>query len=467
MVSAATPALRGEPMNVLGFDGVLTESGWLEPAWLTLDERGCLLAITTEKPQQVDEQVRGYAIPGFHNAHSHAFQYGMAGLAEHLSGAADDFWSWREAMYGLALTVDPEAVEAIAAMVYSEMLRHGYTAVAEFHYLHHAPDGTPYDNPAEMGERLVAAAQRTGIQLTLVPVFYQTGDFGKPASPRQRRFLSRSTEDWAKLIDASARAVAGVERARLGIGVHSLRAARGEDVIDVFHAAPSDAPRHLHIAEQRAEVDACLAHLGCRPVDWLLDHLDIGARDNLVHATHLSAGECSRLAASGAGTVLCPSTEGNLGDGFFPLRDYLDQGGSWAIGSDSQIGLSPMEELRWIDYGQRLRLERRNILCLEPGQDSGNLAFAQSLVGGRRATGGDAAAYFPLGAPFDAVVLDTAWPQFAACPPKRRLATLIYAADASALLGTLTAGRWVVKHGVHHRQDSLRRGYSAVKRSLA
>ena len=449
-------------MKVFAFEGVLTETGWLEPAWVTVDERGHLLTMTDQPPPQVDEIVPGFAIPGFQNAHSHAFQYAMAGLAEHLSGTADDFWSWRQAMYGLALHVDPDTLEAIAAMLYSEMLRHGYTAVAEFHYLHHDPNGKPYADPAEMGTRLVAAAKRTGIAITLIPIFYRLGNFGIEASPHQRRFLTRSRDAWDRLVAASARAISGYDRARLGIGVHSLRAADSDDLHAVWQAAPADAPRHLHIAEQRVEVEACLAHLGARPVAWLMDNLDLGPRDNLVHATHIDAGECAALAASGATAVLCPTTEGNLGDGFFPLRDYVGRNGSWAIGSDSHIGLNPMEELRWIDYGQRLQAEQRNVLCHEPGQDSGWLAYTQSLLGGRRALGQPDTHFFPLGAPFDAAILDASWPLFATHPPERRLATLIYAGDAGALLGTMTAAQWVVREGKHRFQSTLRHNFTAA-----
>jgi len=443
-------------------DGAWTDSGWIAPAHLRTDEAGRIISLTRGRPERPDEVVAGYALPGFRNAHSHAFQYAMAGLAEHLSRENDDFWSWRQAMYALALTIDPDQLEIIATMLYAEMVRHGYTAVAEFHYLHHDPAGNPYANPAEMGARLVAAAERAGIGITLVPVFYQTGDFTAPAGDDQRRFLFGSLDHWARHLEATAKVVVGAPHARMGGGLHSLRAARPEDVARVFEAVPAGAPRHIHIAEQQREVETCLAVHGLRPVEWLLEHVDVDARYNLVHATHMTPEETGDLAATGATVVLCPTTEGNLGDGFFPLRAFVAAEGSWAIGSDSHIGLSPLEELRWLDYGRRLSDEARNVLCREVGQDSGEAAFAAALSGGGLALGEPATPGFRPGTSFDAVILDSEWPLLAGRPTNRLLSTMIYAGDPSVLRGTIVNGQWVVREGRHREAESIGASYRAT-----
>ena len=448
------------------FDALWREDGWLENAYVVTDDEGKILEISANPPRHEVESVAGYAAPGFQNAHSHAFQYAMAGLAEHMLGDNDDFWSWRNAMYALALTVSPEDLAAIAAMLYTEMLRNGFTAVAEFHYLHHDPKGDRYANPATMAQALIQAARETGIQLTLIPIFYRTGDFAKPGFSEQRRFLSASLDDYFKLHEATRRAGLASERCATGVGVHSLRAGSPEEIVAIMGSFAPDSPRHIHIAEQQKEVDGCLAALGQRPVAWLLDHLPVDDRFHLVHATHINREEMVGIARSGATVVLCPSTEGNLGDGFFPLRDYRRESGSWAIGTDSHIGLSPMEELRWLDYGQRMRLEKRNSLCLQAGEDGGETAFRQSLIGGYRAMGLGEMRSFAPGSPFDAVVLDSRHPLLGSRPPERRLATWLYACDASAFLGVLCSGRWVIQAGRHHRLDSVSQNFRGAMRQL-
>ena len=467
-----------QPTRVLRCAALLTRQGWLEPAYVTVDAAGLVVAVAAAAPRAdagsppvTVEDLGGFVIPGFQNAHSHAFQYAMAGLAEHLpaGAAADDFWSWRDAMYRLALSLDPEAMEAVAGMLYAEMLRFGITSVAEFHYLHLDPAGKPYADAAEMGQRLMAAAATAGIELTLLPVFYQQGGFGQAASPLQRRFLSRSIDDYARLLTATRAAAAGVAAADVvvGIAVHSLRAVAPGDVIATLSArdAAFAGPAHIHVAEQRKEVDDCVAALGQRPVAWLLANTPVDERLHLVHATHMTDDEAVRLAATGAGVVLCPSTEGNLGDGFFPLAAYHAAGGRYAIGSDSHIGLSPLEELRWIDYGQRLRVERRNVLC-KPGEDSGALLIEQTWRAGRRAMGRPADAYFAPGSPFDAVVLDPTHPTLQGKPADRRLSAVVYAGDPGLYAGVLRRGRWVVKDQRHVRSAALRTAYGRALAGL-
>lgn len=443
-------------MKHFQFKGVLQESGWIETTNITVDEQGKIRKIAASEPSNAQvEHVNGYAIPGFINAHSHAFQYAMAGLAEQLQSADDDFWSWRETMYHLALAIDPTQLEAIAAMLYMEMLRHGYTAVAEFHYLHHDKDGQAYQEQAQMSNALMKAAHATGIKITLVPVYYQKSDFNTPARKEQRRFLSKSVTEYWHLVESCRQASRSYDHAKVGAGIHSLRAATAEDVATIFEQNPADTPLHLHIAEQEQEVRACEAMHGARPVSWLLKNMPVGRNCNLVHATHLTTQETVDLAQSGAVTVLCPSTEGNLGDGYFPLRAYLQAGGELAIGSDSQVGLSPIEELRWLDYGQRMGLRKRNVVCQQQGEDSGALLYRAALMGGRRAVGRERDAFFEVGAPLDALVLDANNPIIKAARPEKRLPTYLYSGDVTANLGTLSNGDWVVHQGRHPQYDEI------------
>ncbi|NVK85582.1 MAG: amidohydrolase family protein, partial [Cytophagia bacterium] len=285
-------------MKSYQFKGLLTENGWLENATVEVDENGLIKAISKDSEGEV---VNGYALPGFQNAHSHAFQYAMAGLAElhEGTGVPDDFWSWRSSMYDLALQVSPEQLEDIAAMLYSEMLRHGYTAVAEFHYVHHDKDGKAYSNLAELGERLVAAANKVGIHITLVPMFYQMGGFGMPAEDKQRRFISKTIDDYYRLLESSELATQASDRANIGLGIHSLRAVKPEDIITVCNDFNGDKPFHFHVSEQLKEIEDCLAFHSKRPVQWLLDNAEVNEHYHLVHATHLDDSEVAGITGSG------------------------------------------------------------------------------------------------------------------------------------------------------------------------
>ena len=428
------------------FSSLLLKDGWLSPAYVGVDERGTIQYLAQEPPMGpgvVVQAVQGVALPGFQNAHSHAFQYGMAGMAEqHAVGTRDDFWSWREAMYACAETFSPAQTERVATALYQHLLRNGYTSVVEFHYLHHDPAGQPYANLAEMGERLVAAARTAGIKITLVPVFYQKGDFGREPQPRQRRFISRKLDDYLKLLASSSQAVAHYERAQLGFGVHSLRAVEAADVLATFEQGPSDLPFHLHAAEQTLEVERCRAHVGARPVEWLREKLPLNDRFHLVHCTHMTPTETTRLARSGAHVVLCPGTEGNLGDGIFPLVGYAEAGGRWSIGTDSHISLNPLEDLRWLDYGQRLIHRRRNIFA-----DGASVLVEKTFFAGLKAAGRTATDYFALGQPLDAVVYDIDRPLLAQAGPQHLLSVIMYTADPSAILGTLVDGKWAYHQG--------------------
>lgn len=423
-------------MKSYRFKALLQNSGWLENAVVALDAAGKIVSVS--QASEANASFRGYALPAFQNAHSHAFQYAMAGLAENNAGD-DDFWSWREAMYGLALNLDPDEMKTIAAMLYAELVRNGYSNVAEFHYVHHDKNGRPYDNPAAMGEALIEAAGEAGIKITLIPIFYQKGGFGVEPSARQRRFISPTFDDYARLFEASAKVCERYAHANVAVGVHSLR---GVDAADIRRAATelsNDVPFHIHVAEQLKEVEDSLKFLGRRPVDWLLENIGLDARFHLVHATHLTGDETGKLARTGANVVLCPSTEGNLGDGIFPLREYQSAGGAWSLGTDSHIGLNPFEELRLLDYGQRLVSHKRNTF----GEKGGLFAIAQATAAGRKAMNNYETDFFAAGADFDACVIYSEETLLENAGLENLASTIVYTAGISQINETFIAGNLV------------------------
>lgn len=402
-----------------------------------------------------------FALPGMPNLHSHAFQRAMAGLAERRGPGDDSFWTWRETMYAFASRVGPDELQAIAAQLYVEMLKAGYTHVCEFHYLHNAPDGRPYADPAAMSRAIIEAARETGIGLTLLPVLYMTGGFdGRALSERQRRF-GLTVEAYLRLLDS----LAGLEspRLRIGIALHSLRAVP-EDAMHEVLAAPSarSCPIHIHIAEQIGEVQDCLALRKARPVQWLFDHAAVDARWCLVHATHLDTAEMRAIAKSGAVAGLCPTTEANLGDGLFPLAAYLDAHGALGIGSDSHISVSPVEELRWLEYGQRLVTRHRNIAAREPDASVGETLWAAALAGGRQAAGfaGDVA-------PTDVVVLDETSPLLVARDERSVIDSFLFAGNTPLVRDVLVGGDWVVRGFRHRDEDRIAARYRGVVERLA
>lgn len=399
-------------------------------------------------------------LPGLANLHSHAFQRAMAGLAERQGDPNDSFWTWRELMYRFAGRFDPDTLHAVACQLYAEMLEAGYTTACEFHYLHHQPDGRPYADPAAMSKALIAAARDTGIRLTLLPVLYMAGGFdGRALSERQRRF-GHALDDYLALLQ-SLRALRD-ESLEVGVALHSLRAVPPE-AMEALLAAISGEPMpiHIHVAEQLPEVEECLALRGARPVRWLLDHADVDARWTLVHATHLDDGEVRGIAASGATVAICPSTEANLGDGFFPLADYLAAGGQWGVGTDSHVSVSVVEELRWLEYGQRLRTHRRNV-AVSPAQPStGALLFSQAHAGGLRACGQPASSA-------DRIVLDGDAPALAAATPDDLLDRFVFAGNRPLVREVHVAGQACVREGRHRDAGAIAGRYRhAMVRLLA
>jgi len=454
-------------MKAYTFKGILVDTVFQGETTITVDEDGVITGIE-EGSKENAQSLNVYAIPGFQNAHSHAFQYAMAGLAEkHATGQTpDDFWSWREAMYQLALSISPGDLESIATMLYSEMLRHGYTNVAEFHYVHHDKNGQPFSNLSEMGERLIKAAKKVGIGITLVPIFYQKGGFGKPPVNGQKRFISEHLDDYLRLLEASTKSAELYDNANVGIGIHSMRGVEPEVIAEIAKNGLQDIPFHIHISEQLKEIDDSLAYLGQRPVEWLLNHVELNGRYHLVHATHLTEHETDDLANSGAHVVLCPSTEGNLGDGIFPLRRFQEKGGKWSIGTDSHVGLNPFEELRILDYGQRLMSHKRNTFYSKEEGDSGIFGIKMALLSGRKAMNNCDESFFAIGQPLNAVLMDADAPLLASASLENLATTIVFATDSSMQWGTISKGKLLVESGKHEHQEEIRAGFIKTMNDL-
>ncbi len=452
------------------FESVMTPDGWIAPGWVTVDDGGGIAAVSDTAPA-ADEvtHVAGHAVPGMPNLHSHAFQRAMAGLAERAGTGADSFWSWRETMYRFVAKLTPDDLGAIAAQLYVEMLKAGYTAVGEFHYLHHGPDGTPYDDPAENSSRLIDAAGRAGIGMTLLPVLYAAGGFGGAACDAGQRRFAMTVDDFLALVAGlHARRAGDTAGIRIGIAPHSLRAvppAALAAALDGLDAIDATAPVHIHVAEQLREVEDCLAWSGARPVDWLLDNAPVDGRWCLVHATHMTAQEAGRAAASGAVAGLCPTTEANLGDGVFGLAGWRDAGGRLGIGSDSHVSVSPVEELRWLEYGQRLAAQARNTAAA-PGGSTGAALWRAALSGGARALGRPLGA-IAAGLRADLVVLDSDHPALVGRDGDAVLDSWLFSGNTTPVRDVMAGGRWVVKDGRHRDEEPIARAFAATVRALA
>ena len=441
----------------LHFAEALLPSGWARAVRVELAD-GCFARVTPDTPPQPGDLRYAVAIPGLPNLHSHAFQRGMAGRAERRGPSGDSFWTWRAAMYRFVDQLGPDDLLAIAALAYAEMLESGFTRVGEFHYLHHDPAGAPYAG-APMAEALAAAAAETGIALTLLPVFYAQSGFGGAAPGHgQRRFVC-SIDQFAKLRAASGAALAGLPDAVLGLAPHSLRAVTPAQLSELITLDQS-CPVHIHVAEQAAEVADCLAWSGSRPVQWLLDHAPVDHRWCAVHATHITPAESAALAASGAVVGLCPITEANLGDGLFPAPAFLAAGGRFGIGSDSNVMIDAAEELRWLEYGQRLAGQARNLFAAAPGNSSGGDLLRGALAGGAQALG--AAAEIAMGHSADFVTLDPQHPSLTGARGDGWLDGWIFAASRAGIDSVWRRGAQVVAGGRHVARPAITARYRAA-----
>lgn len=444
------------PSQDLFAEQALLPEGWASNVRIGIDH-GRIASISSGSAPEPGDIAYGAVVPGMPNLHSHAFQRGMAGLAEVRGKSADTFWTWREIMYRFALSISPEQMEAIASQAYVEMLESGFTRVGEFHYLHHDQSGLPYADIAEMSGRIAAASRSTGIGLTLLPAFYAHANFGGIApTDGQRRFIC-TLDSYALLLDRCRQIVGNLETGVLGVAPHSLRAVTPDELAVVIEYS-SDGPIHLHIAEQEQEVEDCISWSGQRPIAWLLDRFAIDDRWCLIHATHIDAEETGRLAASGAVAGLCPITEANLGDGIFPGAEFTSGGGRYGIGTDSNVLIGVAHELRQFEYAQRLRNRRRNVLANGPGS-TGRALFDSASGSGARALGASSAGV-AIGAPADIVTL-----RHETLKGDTILDGWIFA-NSALVEDVWVAGKRVVEQGRHVHRDTIASAFRSTMREL-
>jgi formimidoylglutamate deiminase len=455
--------------NLFAASALLPE-GWRRNVLLRWNAAGDLTHIEPDAtPGPGIPVAAGPVISGMPNLHSHTFQRAMAGLTETMGDPADSFWSWRTLMYRFAQRLQPEHLHAIGRHLYIEMLKAGYTSVCEFHYVHHSAGGQPYDNPAELSQRIVGAAKDVGIGMTLLPVLYQYGGFGEVQPlPHQRRFIA--SPEWILDLRQRLKKIAPENgNLRYGVAPHSLRAvseASLTTLVEGLHLDDPRAPIHIHIAEQTKEVDDCVAVLGQRPVQWLLDRQPLDARWCLVHATHMDDGEYAGLAHSGATAGLCLTTEANLGDGLFDAQGYLAANGRWGIGSDSNVAVNPWAELRLLEYGQRLLHRRRNVLATPQAPAVADRLFSQAVIGGAAATG-RAVAGLAVGQRADLVVIDPDASGVDPSTPAQVLSALVFCEhNTRPVRDVFVGGKQVIDNGRHLLEIEALQGYRATLGAL-
>jgi formimidoylglutamate deiminase len=446
----------------LRFDSVLLPTGWARDVCVSIEAGGLIASV--EQSSKNGERVSGITVPGMANLHSHAHQRLMQGLAERAGPGADSFWTWREVMYGFALKLSPEDLEAVAAQAYAEMLCSGFTSVGEFQYLHHQPDGTPYDNPAEMSLRCLAAADATGIATTMLPVLYSHGGFGGAApNAGQRRFIN-DIDGFLDIYEILNNAMHGHHQ--LGVAPHSLRAVTKAGLHAVLEATLQGQPVHIHVAEQIKEVEDCLAWSKQRPVEYLLSHFDVNQNWCAIHATHMVEHEVRVLAASGAVAGLCPTTEANLGDGIFPAVEFLKAGGVFGVGSDSHITISPAEDLRMLEYSQRLKHHTRNALADGAGLSTGRSMFERALKGGAQALQQNMGS-IEVGRRADFVVLNEDHHALLGRGDVAALDAWIFSGGNQCIREVYVGGKLQVKDGVHVNAAAIANNFKKTIARLA
>jgi formimidoylglutamate deiminase len=452
-------------MSSIWFQSFLLPDGWAEQVRIDV-AHGRVHSIQTGVPPDSRAECHAIGLPGLPNVHSHAFQRGMAGLTEVAGTSGDSFWTWRETMYRFVDAIGRDDIEALAAFAYVEMLEGGFTRVGEFHYVHHDRGGRRFADPAEMAGAIAAAAEHAGIGLTLLPVFYAHSGFGGAApDERQSRFLN-DVDGFAQLLDHSRRTVSSLDDAIVGVAPHSLRAVTPDELESVIGLSDGG-PVHIHIAEQVKEVEDCLSWCGRRPVTWLMDTLEVDDRWCLVHATHADLCELERVAGSGATAGLCPITEANLGDGIFPAAQFAALHGSYGIGTDSNILIDAAQELRLLEYAQRLTRRARNVMALGEGRSTGRALFESALAGGSRALGLPTCG-IRIGAPADLISLDSNHDALTSRTGDSLLDSWIFAARAPAIDSVWRYGRKVVTGGRHLQREEIASRYqTSLKRLLA
>ncbi len=446
----------------------LLPTGWTRDVRFAVDARGDLVSVVAGADAVGAERLAGPVLPGLADLHSHAFQRAMAGLGERAGPQGDNFWSWRDIMYRFIRRLHPRDVEAVATQLYVELVRHGFTSVCEFHYVHNDPDGERYDVPTELSDRIVAASAASGIGLTLLPVLYQTSGFGGTApNDGQKRFVL-DDDSYADLVERLVRRHRGDPQVRVGIAPHSLRAVTPpalKAALAMLDRLDADAPIHIHIAEQPKEVADCKVWSGKTPVDWLLANAPVDRRWCLVHATHVTPAEVDAMAKRSAVVGICPATEANLGDGLFPFGDFLKAGGIFGVGTDSNVSTSPVEELRWLDYGQRLIHLGRNVTHRPEGDSTGAFLFERARAGGAQAAGRKTGALTP-GYRADFVVLDDEHPALVARAPDTLVDAWLFCGNSNPVRDVVVGGQWVVREGHHRHAEQAASDFAKTARKL-
>lgn len=450
-------------MTRLHFASALLPSGWAHDVQVVI-AAGAIAAVTAGVQPAAGDERHAIALPGLASLHSHAFQRGMAGLAELRGDFTDTFWTWRETMYRFALAMTPDDVAAVATLLYVEMLEQGFTRVGEFHYLHHDRDGARYADPAEMAARIAQAAEASGIALTLLPSFYAHGSFGGSAPHAGQRRFACSVDQFAELMAASRKAINALPGANIGIAPHSLRAVTPDELAALIPLA-NGGPVHIHAAEQVKEVEDCLAWSNRRPVQWLLEHAPIDRRWCLIHATHTTSEEVAAFVTTGAVAGLCPITEASLGDGVFPAREFLAAGGVFGVGTDSNVLVGAADELRQLEYGQRLKHRERNVLSAGAGRSTGRALFDHALAGGAQALAQERVGLVP-GARADIVTFDAAHPSLAGRAHDALIDGWIFASGGGAIDCVWAGGAKVVEGGRHRLRKAARERFNAAVRRL-
>ncbi|PWE54776.1 formimidoylglutamate deiminase [Metarhizobium album] len=440
---------------------ILLPEGWASDVVLGIGGDGRITSVgPCSEAAGTPEEAAGPVVPALQNLHSHAFQRAMAGLAEIAGSTDDSFWTWRDTMYRLVGRMSPDDIEAVAAKLYSELLKGGFGHIVEFHYFHHAAGGRHYANPAETSLRIIRAAKATGIGLTHLPVFYAHAGFGGTEPGEGQRPFIHDIDQFLSLLDALQPECAAAS-ATLGLAIHSLRAATPDEMRTILAAEKTGGPIHIHVAEQEREVEDCIAWSGRRPVEFLLDEMPVDDRWCAIHATHMTADETARLARSGAVAGLCPATEANLGDGIFPATDFAALGGAYGVGTDSHVATTVAEELRLLEYGQRLRDRRRNRLATGAGASVGRTVFDATLKGGAQAAGLGSSGIH-VGARADLVVLDGNDPFIGTAKDDQILDRWLFALGNGAVRDVMAAGQWVVREGRHNQEESIDSAFREV-----
>ncbi len=450
-------------------ESALLAQGWATSVEILIDTNGDVIGIASNQPFQKGDRVE-ILMPAIANVHSHAHQRAMAGLGECAGTSGDShqdsFWTWRKVMYQYLQRIEPDDLQAIAAQLYLEMLKAGYSCVGEFQYLHHQNNGTAYQNRAEMTLRCLQAARDVGIGFTALPVLYRYGDFGAtPAVEGQQRFLNNANE-FCEIVALLQKACAGDLNCSVGIAPHSLRAIDKSLLNEVLEFFDKTGPIHLHIAEQSKEIEGCLAWSGQRPVEWLFDQFEVDQQWCLIHATHMTVAETQQMAASGCIAGLCPTTEANLGDGYFNALEYFADKGYWAIGSDSHVSIDPVEELRWLEYGMRLQNNGRNMLASPKTRNTGRNLIDGALQGGAKALGRKIGS-IDIGYRADFIVLDLQHPRLYQRREDELLDSWIFSGNQNLIRDVYVAGKKVIDQGHHANETLIANNYRAAIDRLA